>query len=211
MSHKIIWIDTETTGFDPETCSLLQLAGCIEIDGEIKEKFNYLLQPYSNTQWSQDAIDKTGITPEKAQTFENPSTVFEQFIDLLNKYIDKFNKVDKAFLIGYNVKFDEEFLRKWFIKEAKTERDRMYGNSFGAYFWNPSLDVMDLAAWFAAPVRGNFNNFQLGNVCSQFGLDWNEERAHNAYYDIAMTRKLAKRIWKHLEATSNPYPLWLKD
>lgn len=206
--YKVLWVDTETTGFDPKTCGLLQVSGCLEIDGVICEKFNYKMRPHKEAEWTQSAIDKNGISPEMAQDFEHPSICFEQFLGMLEKYINRYDKQDKAFIVGYNVSFDEDFLRAWFTREAKTERDRMYGNGFGSYFWNPAIDVMQLAMFYLAPIRNDVKNFQLGTVCQILDIEWDEEKAHNAYYDIVKTRKLGKKLMGILNPSNSvEYPL----
>ena len=192
---KYLWVDTETSGWDPKTCGLLQLSGYVEIDNEIKETFDFKMKPYGEVEWMQEAMDKTHLTPEVVENFEDPSVVFNQFISILEKYVDRFDEEDKFFLIGYNVKFDEDFLREWFMKEAKTERDRMYGNGFGAFFWTPSIDVMNYAAVRTMSSRHNFPSFRLGPVCRTLGIEFNEEDAHNAMFDIEKTREL----WKFLK------------
>lgn len=186
---KLIFIDTETSHFLP-TGALLQLAGFIDIDGEVVDTFNYKLRPYGNEEWSQTAIDKTGITREIAETFTDPHEVFISFNQLLEKYIDRFDKTDKAFFVAYNAKFDEEYIRNWFIKEAKTDRDREFGNGYGCFFWTPSIDIMQLAALRTMKSRQDFPNFQLSTVCQSLGIDFNEEEAHEALYDIRKSREL---------------------
>ena len=37
MDNKILWMDLETTGTDPETAAIIQFAGLVEINGEIVE------------------------------------------------------------------------------------------------------------------------------------------------------------------------------
>lgn len=37
---KLLYIDTETTGVDPMQNGIVQISGCIEVDGELKEEFD---------------------------------------------------------------------------------------------------------------------------------------------------------------------------
>lgn len=187
---KYIFIDTETTGWDNKKCALLQLSGYIDIDGENKEVFDYKMRPYGNEIWMQEAIDKTGITPEKASYWEDPSIVFEKFVAMLEKYVERYDKTDKFFFVAYNANFDSDFLREWFIKEAKTEKDRAFGNGFGNFFWTPVLDTMLFAALRTKKKRHLFPSFKLGDVCNQLGIEFDSEAAHNAMYDIEKTREL---------------------
>lgn len=191
---KLIFIDTETSGFDPKTNALLQIGGIVDIDGEVKETFNYKLRPYGGEVWTENAFEKHHITPEMAEEFEDPSEVFNKFNALLEKYISKWDKQDKAFFTAYNANFDNDFIRSWFIKEAKTAKDAQYGNGFGCFFWTPCLDVMQVALIRTLSSRTQFPNFQLGTVCKMLGVDFDDNDAHDALYDITKTRELYYKL-----------------
>jgi len=45
---KIIYVDTETGGSDPKIHALLELAGVVEINNRIVEKFHYKMRPFEN-------------------------------------------------------------------------------------------------------------------------------------------------------------------
>lgn len=187
---KLIFIDTETTGFGTVKHDMIQLGCIIEIDGEVKEKVAYNIKPGENVEWSKEAMEKTKLNPEIAATFPESSDVYKEFEALLGSYIDKYAKQDKAFFVGYNAKFDEEFIRAWFIKNAPNEDAKQKGNYFGSFFWTPSIDVMQLAALRSMRVRQNFPDFKLGTVCKALGIDFNDNEAHSALYDIEKTREL---------------------
>lgn len=187
---KFLFIDTETTGFDVKKNALTQIGIILEIDGKVIGKKSFNIKPWEGCEWNQDAIDKTGITPEIANGYDDSNVVFKKFIYLLEKYIDRYNKYDKAFFVGYNASFDNGFIRDWFIRNAETEKDKMYGNGFGCFFWTPYIDVMQLAALKTLKHRSEFPNFQLGTVCQSLGIEFKEEEAHDALYDIIKTREL---------------------
>lgn len=191
---KFVFIDTETTGFDPKKNSLVQIGLIVDIDGKVAHHEIFNIKPWEGCEWSQEAIDKTGITPEIAADFEDSNLAFDRFVGILNKFIDRWNKEDKAFFAGYNARFDEDFIRDWFIRNAKTERDASFGNGYGCYFWAPCMDVMQFALFRTLQSRSQFENFQLGTVCQAVGIDFNAEEAHNALYDIKKTRELLYRL-----------------
>lgn len=187
---KKIFIDTETTGFDREACALLQVAGHIDIDRQVVETFDFKIKPWEGCQWLQSAIDKTKITPEIASEYNDSGETFLRFIKLLERYVDRYDREDKMFFVGYNGNFDCDFIRAWFLREAKTEEERKYGNGFGSFFWVPTIDVMLLAAMRTMTKRALFENFQLGTVCRTLGLEFDAEKAHGALYDATKTREL---------------------
>ena len=42
---KILWVDTETLSFDQKQSDIFQIAGFIEIDRKVVEKFNWFFRP----------------------------------------------------------------------------------------------------------------------------------------------------------------------
>lgn len=187
---KKVFIDVETGGTNAKVNPILQLSGEVEIDGVTKEKFNYFIQPFENQVIEDEALDVTGFTREQIRKeFLEPKRVYLMFIEMLNKYIDKFDKKDKSFFVGYNSKFDEEFLREFFINNAETEREKMYGNGYGCYFWTPSVDVMALAIIALAKKRVELENFKLQTVCEYLGYN-PKANWHDAQIDIHATKWL---------------------
>ena len=188
MDLKIIYIDTETGGPDPNNCGLLQLSFAIEINWQVVAKFNQYIRPYPNDPpISQEATDKHGITNEiigsKPDVFLEPSKVFTMVKEELSKYVDPFNKQDKFFMIGYNVlTFDDPVLRRFF----KNNNDKYYGS----WFWWPPTDMMAICADSMMNRRANIPNFQLETVAKQMGVTVDPSKLHNAMYDVQLTREL---------------------
>lgn len=100
---------------------------------------------------------------------------------MLDKYVDKYNKKDKFFLVGYNnAAFDNQFLRGFFLQNGD--------NYFGSYFWSNSIDVMVLASAYIADRRADMENFKLSTVAKFLGVSVSDDSLHNALYDIELTR-----------------------
>lgn len=195
---KKIFIDVETGGTDHKQNPLLQLSGCVEIDGEEKEFFDHLLKPFDGQIIEDKALEVTGFTREQIATFSDPRTVYNEFLEMLDRHIDKFDKKDKAFFIGYNSRFDEDFLRGFFINNAVTEKDKEFGNYYGSYFWTPSVDVMQLAIFALAKERPSLDNFKLQTVCGYLGYDVANTDWHDAKADIAATKWLFSTAYRKL-------------
>ena len=184
---KTIIIDVETGGLDPKENALLQMSGQIEIDDKVVETFNYFIQPHRNDILVDAALqvggfDRTEIEDPDGR-FVPPLIVYAQFTTLLGRFVNKFNKRDKMFFIGYNAhSFDMPFVREWFRKCGD--------KYFGSYFFYPCIDVMILAAWKLRDIRHSMPNFQLGTVAKQLGIELDEQRLHDAMYDVEMTRAI---------------------
>lgn len=99
---KLLFFDLETTGTQSDKHGIHQLSGMIVINGEVKEKFDLRVQPHAGAIIEQGALDVAGVTLEQIQAYPAMPVVFGQFINLLSKYADRYDKSDKFFLAGYN-------------------------------------------------------------------------------------------------------------
>ena len=107
---KLLYFDTETTGIDPIINDIIQISGIVEINDEVKEEFNFKVQPHSYENISKEALEVNGITIEQMKEYPTPQEVLSKLIKIFDKYVFKFNKADKFFPVGHNIRFDVDFL-----------------------------------------------------------------------------------------------------
>lgn len=199
---KIIYLDTETTGIVCPESGLIQLAGAIEIDGEVVERFNFQVRPFPKDVVSNEALTINGVTDRELALRDRPGRVFSMFLSLLERYVDRFERSDKFHLVGYNARFDAEHLRAWFEKNGD--------KYFGSWFWHPAVDVMNFAATVLMGQRPDMGNFKLATVAEALGIPVDEEKIHDASYDIELTRLIFRRLLdesvKQAEDTKQPHP-----
>jgi DNA polymerase-3 subunit epsilon len=185
---KKIYIDTETGGPNPRNTCLLQLSGAIEIEWDIKEKFDIFIRPFpDDPEITQEAIDKHGMTKEiidsNPDKFIDPKLAFNQFKEMLGRYVNPYDKKDKFHFIGYNCQgFDDPALRTFFDKNGD-----IY---YGSWFWYPTIDVMQLYAGDWYYYRDRLENFQLMTVAKAAQIKVDENRLHDGLYDVQITREL---------------------
>ena len=192
--YKHFFLDVETTGTNPERHHIFQISGILTDENfNILEECNYMCKPYSLDHYEQGALDKTGMTLDDLKNIEmSSSDAYVQFSELLSRHCNKFDKKDKIHFVAYNASFDVSFIRAWFAVNGD--------NYFGRWFWNPSLCVMQAAAWMTQRVRGALPNFQLGTLCKCAELGWDEDQAHNARYDVLKTLELFRYIQSNVPA-----------
>ena len=111
---------------------------------------------------------------------------YATLIEFLSRHCDRYNKADKMHFVGYNARFDYDFMREFFVKNGDSY--------FGSWFWNPPICVMQAAAWMTMRVRGALPNFKLETLCKCAELGWDVSGAHDANYDITQTLELFKYI-----------------
>lgn len=178
---KLVFFDLETTGTNPGKHGIHQISGQIVIDGVIKETFDFHVQPNPRAMIEDEALKVGGVTREQILAYPPMQQVYQEFVAMLGKYVDKFNKKDKFFLVGYNnAAFDNQFLRGFFLQNGDVY--------FGSWFWSNSIDVMVLASAYLASRRPDMENFKLSTVAKTLGVNVNDESLHDAMYDIELTK-----------------------
>ena len=178
---KLVFFDLETTGTKPGKHGIHQISGQIVIDGVVKESFDFHVQPNPKALIEEEALKVGGVTREQILAYPPMQQVYQEFVAMLGKYVDKFNKKDKFFLVGYNnAAFDNQFLRGFFLQNGDVY--------FGSWFWSNSIDVMVLASAYLATRRPEMENFKLSTVAKTLGIVVNDDSLHDAMYDIELTK-----------------------
>ena len=184
--NKIIFIDTETGGVNPEKAALIQLSGIIRIDKKDVEKFNFFIKPFENSEVNEKALEVQGRTLEELKTdkYVEEKEVYKQFVNLLDKYIDKYDRTDKFIVAGYNVRFDVDILKAFFQR---------HGNNFlFSYLDSSMLDPLySIRLLQIAEILPILENNKLETWCKHFGI---ELKAHDSLEDIEATKKLIGKL-----------------
>ena len=178
---KLVFFDLETTGTNPGKHGIHQISGQIVIDGEVKQGFDFHVQPNPKAIIEDEALKVGGVTREQILAYPPMHQVYQEFVAMLSKYVNKFDKKDKFFLVGYNnAAFDNQFLRGFFLQNGDVY--------FGSWFWSNSIDVMVLASAYLATRRPDMENFKLSTVAKTLGVMVDDDSLHNAMYDIELTK-----------------------
>lgn len=213
-TQKIIFIDVETTGVNPERNGVTQISGCIQIGDEVVDSFDYFVRPFPHDEIEDAALAVTGMNrrqflmPEHpdflavaGQNFEDPREIYNRMATMLGKHVSQYDKTDKFQFVGYNAhSFDMPFMRRFFEKNG----DRY----FGSWFWYPCLDVMLVWAQILQPARTELKNFKLATVARHCGIKVDDSRLHDSQYDIELTRELWLSACKIIERGNNEQPKW---
>lgn len=185
--EKLFVFDIETTGVMHWKNGIHQISGMIVVDGDIKEEFNYKVQPNPAAIVEQGALDVGGVTLEQIMAYPTMKSVYKELVEMLGRYVDKFDKKDKFHLLGYNnSSFDNQFLRAFFVQNGD--------NYFGSWFWSDTIDAMVLASNHLKATRSTMENFKLMTVAATLGEEIDESKLHDANYDIALTYNIYRKI-----------------
>lgn len=193
---KILFIDTETTGFSSKTQDLWQLAGYVTQDKKILDTFNIKCHPINWHTISKGALEcqEPPMTVDELRTYQHPRKAFVQFKEILDKHYDPKSK-DKFFIAGQNVKsFDWRFINAfWNRHKEKSEPDfQYYCNN------NVNYDLLDLTRPLKKKGLLKVENVKLGTIIESLDVKI-DGPLHDAMADIEGTYKSFYKmidIWK---------------
>lgn len=153
----------------------------------LAKRFDIRLAPNPAATIEQEALDVAGVTLEQVQSYQPMEEGYRQLIGILSKYVNKFDKRDKMYLVGYNnAGFDNNFLRALF--------QQCGDKYFGSWFYPNCMDVYVMVTPFLMGVRNDMENFKLMTVARTMGIEIDENKLHDATYDIELTRDIFYRI-----------------
>jgi DNA polymerase III epsilon subunit-like protein len=172
---------------------MIQIAGAIEIDEEIVDRFELFCKPQKGKLVSIKALEVNGRSIEEMTKFPELRESMVQFRAILDRYVSKFDSHDKFVICGYNVGFDYGFLRSHYkIIDPK------YG--IGAYIFNCHYDVRTMLSLAILKTGLRLENYKLSTACNYFGIELN---AHDAGSDIQATIMLDKKLTEVLLCLSS--------
>ena len=192
MPIKKLFFDLETTGVHPHKNAIVQIAALLEIDGDVLDVFQADLAPHFPCEIDDGALRVIGKTREEIQAYPPHEEAYEGLTAFLGAYIDRYDKRDKAWLVGFNSRsFDDPFLRLLF--------ERCGDTFFGSWFWSDTLDVLVLASEYLLERRSRMPSFKLHRVASELGIMIDEDRLHDALYDVELTRQIYRVVTRREE------------
>lgn len=183
---KILYFDVETTGLDPRVHDIHQLAMIIKVDGKEVAREDLKVKPFNLEAAEKRALEVSGVTKEEIAKYPDPKEVYKKVISVWSKHVDRYDKADKFYPAGYNVKFDLEFLAQFFTK---------CGDKYGIGVWQNWRYIDPLPLLYIKDLKGELSlaNYKLENVCNNYGI---EIKAHDALSDIEATIKLINMLIK---------------
>lgn len=186
--NKILFIDTLTTGMNPEKCSIYRIGGIYTEDAVEKKRFEFRMRPFINARISEQSLWISGESRSSLIRYKDEKDVFKEFTEMLDGIIDLRNPKDKAYIAGFNAaSFDNPFLREWF---------RRNGNErFRDYFHVQVIDTMTLATVILMNMRNNMTDFRLETAARYLDV----KAPASATYDCLINSKISLDIYRKFQ------------
>ena len=105
---NILYIDTETTGVDPDNSSIIEIAATYEVDGKIQDEFWSKLAPKSNGVINLEALRVNKHSVTSATSLPNREANTIRFVD----WILGLKAEGPLYICGHNVNFDITLIKK---------------------------------------------------------------------------------------------------
>lgn len=156
--NRYIILDTETTGTNPKTDRVIDIAALEMIDGKLTGN-NYQTYLFSGTPSNPGALKIHGLT----EAFLNDKPLFEEIVD---EFLDF---VDGAILIIHNARFDIDMLNS---ELSHIQREPLQ---------NAVIDTLTMArlTFPRQPVS-------LDALCTRFNIDTSAREKHGATIDCQL-------------------------
>lgn len=192
---KELFIDFETTGLPQngsfERVGVTQFSCIYRENGAVQWELDLHCRPFEGALISKEALHVTGKTIADLEAAPPEEEQFEVFRKRMEAVIDKYDKTDKAFMIGHNVKFDEAVMRAWISRSMKSSNKKYW---FGSMFWWPPVCTAIVTAAKHRHSRHAFPGMNLAACCEHLELEWDETKAHDSLYDVRKAMELYDTI-----------------
>lgn len=182
--RKVFNFDVETTGLFPNTHGITQLAGIIEIGNKEVEEFNFKMRPFPDDEIDNEALAITGHNRKEILNWQDPIEVYHQLIDIMDKYVDRYDPSDKFYPCGYNINFDTSFLIQFF----KKNEDEYIGSWLKL---NAQIDPLYVLRMLDFMGKIWMENYRLETVAKALDIEINP---HDALSDIKATMKIRRIV-----------------
>ena len=193
--NKILFIDTLTTGLNPERCAISRIGGVLCKDGpcsmEEAVRFDIVARPFEGARIVDSSLWVGGMTRSRLIYFPEQRQAFRDFMSIVQQNIDIRDPKDKIYIAGFNASsFDVPFIRGWFTRNDNTR--------FRDCFHVQTLDIMSLAAIALMNERRTMPDFHLETAAKFLGVTPVKRESYscldNAMTCVAMYRVLKQRL-----------------
>lgn len=172
-------IDVETSGLNPATDALLEIAAVtLVMDDEGKlhqdQTYAYHVEPFAGARLEKEALEITGIDPSHPFRLAIPEAqALHRVFAAVKRQLEK-TACYRAVLVGHNAWFDLSFIL------AAVKRSGLHYNPFHTF---TTFDTASLSAMALGETV-------LARAARRARIPFDMQQAHSAIYDVERTAEL---------------------
>jgi DNA polymerase III epsilon subunit-like protein len=200
-SQKYLLIDTETTGLDARKNAIIEV-GAQVLDEQLNPveapPFHALVRPHEGA-----IIDKRALNVNNHHWVEDPkSDGYAKALDpkvawqALDTFLtEQYDVATWIVLVGWNVGFDEEFLKGLHVNVHDSEPT--VGKPPWAFHYH-KIDLLGVVRFFDARLGRNRRSYKLEHIAKEYFGVMSDFAMHTALGDSQMCIKVAHAAEKEL-------------
>lgn len=182
---KLLVIDTETGGLDPQHHSILSLGAVVWDDGISVDVFEALIVEPSIVV-DPDAMMVNRINLREHQLIGlSPGNAVKQLLLFLDKNFGESRKNEKVELVGHNISFDVGFVRRLFL---------LANVDFESCFSHRTLDTASILRFLVLADKLSLKRVGLSEALAYFGITVPQDKRHTALGDAKATAQLLNEL-----------------
>ena len=171
-------VDLETGGFNPEINAILEIAiTLIEEENNklvVGDTYRHHIDPFEGSIVEEKSLEFTKIKLDHPlRNGINEKDALNDLFKIINKTKNKY-ECSRAILVGHNAHFDSSFLA------AAYKRNNIKKTPFHKF---SLIDTVSLGVLATGQTV-------LARICDELGIDYDNDEAHSAAYDTAVTAKV---------------------
>ena len=186
IKTKKVYLDLETTGLEKLLHGVHQIAGAIEIDGQIVDTFDFKVCPFSHRLIDHDALAISGVVWEQVRRYPKPLDIFPEIEGYFQEMFDTWQPHRKFTFVTYGKILDMDFLQQFFLHNGSNQLNVLQD-------WR-SVDVLSLVRLlvdWGDKGLDRLANLRLQTVCDYFDIPL---KPHDALDDALALRTLHHKL-----------------
>lgn len=180
MNEKLLFVDVETGGLDPEKHSLLTVSFSVYENGKVLGSRDFLIKSdvYNVTP---EALKVNGINLIELDRLAEPQHIVVG--EIINFIKNNIGDAKLAVVAGHGVDFDIRFLDKLFKDNNK---------NLGDFISHRKIDTSSMLNFLKFSGKLDIGSSSLENAIKYFGIDVSGR--HESKADVAATIKLFEKL-----------------
>lgn len=196
MKRKLLVIDTETGGFDPNVHAICSLAAVVVNQGSVEDSFYVLIKDptgeidMERTENKRPAFEVNGLNED---VLEEEGYTPLAAVSMLEAMLQRHDMRDRVMLAGHFVSFDIGFLKRLY---------RLAGANYENRFSHRALCTQTGALLLEQAGRIDLpgGSASLDNLARYFSVPLDRERGHNALNDAHATACVLQKMLEKIGA-----------